>query len=384
MTDTNGGDPPVDELAANFLNEDLSKPENRINVALYGAQAIPEFWAECREHLGLSEDAVLRRVLLAGEQSRPDFQVIEGGKATRWIEAELGGRNVDQLKRYSKAVFDPPEVLSLVGPKVNRHGDPSLSRIAEIAAHIAPVLRETNPPAREVLNCLAEMIRKGVTPETAGPKTQPIPDRLMALPWFAQAVAPLLELDKAGFVLNRTTDPGSLSLRLKAGPSVRCQGSFALLTQRGEGPDFQVPDPAEMGRIFKDPLDRAVPHWRMLLDRVRPRWSAHIAGNKRIGIAPSVLQEHAAEFAAFYRYVRNRLMSGSPPAPETLAMDEEQGLLLVQQGGFTAELTREQASGMAEALAAFAAADRHADLPDAMKARIGRQDPLPGATPGEL
>lgn len=46
--------PPADASAASFLNEDLSKPENRINVALFGAQAIPEFWQRCRVHLGLA------------------------------------------------------------------------------------------------------------------------------------------------------------------------------------------------------------------------------------------------------------------------------------------------------------------------------------------
>ncbi len=327
------------------------------------------------------EDALLRRVTISGDQSRPDFLVHENGRPTRWIEAELGGRNVGQLKRYSEKKLDPPEVLSLVGPEVNRHNDPSLSKIADIAEGVAATLEKTNAPAREVLTCLAEMIRKSVTPERPGPTIQPIPEHLMAQPWFAQAVAPLLELGEAGYVMNRPTDPGSLSLRLRSGPSVHCQGSFALLTQRGAGGDFLVPDPGEMERIFRDPLDRAVPHWRVLLDRVRPRWDAHIAGNKRISIAQSVLLDHTAEFAAFYRYLRNRLMSGSPPAPETLAMDEEQQLLLIQRGGFIAELTRAQAREMAAALAAFAEADRHADLPDDMKAKIRRLNPPKPAVP---
>lgn len=382
MTDASSGGPVPEDAAENFFNEDLSKPENRINVALYGAQAIPAFWEKCREHLKLADDAVLRRVLLAGRQSRPDFQVIEGGRPTRWIEAELGGRNVDQLKRYSEAKLDLPEVLSLVGPKVNRHGDPSLARIAEIADEVAPSLATANPPAREVLTCLAEMIRRSITPEAKGPEDRPIPGRLMALPWFAVAIAPLLELDEAGFLLNRTTDPEALSLRLRAGPCVRCQGSFALLTRRGVGPDFLVPDPAEMERIFRAPLDKAVPHWRMLLDRVRPGWNVHIAGNRRISVAPSVLREHAAEFAAFYRYLRNRLMSGSPPAPETLALDEEQQLLLVQRGGFIAELTRAQAGEMAAALAAFAATERYADLPEDVKPKITRLEPPSPESPG--
>lgn len=42
------------DATASFLDEDLSKPENRINVALFGAQAMPEFWGRCRVHLGLS------------------------------------------------------------------------------------------------------------------------------------------------------------------------------------------------------------------------------------------------------------------------------------------------------------------------------------------
>ena len=47
MPDTSSSSaPPADAASTSFLNEDLSKPENRINVALFGAQAIPAFWEQ--------------------------------------------------------------------------------------------------------------------------------------------------------------------------------------------------------------------------------------------------------------------------------------------------------------------------------------------------
>ena len=61
-------------------------------------------------------------------------------------------------------------------------------------------------------------------------------------------MAPLLDLEKAGRVLNKPTAGGSLSLRVRRGPSVRCKtDSFALLTQRGAAADkdFEVPSPWE-------------------------------------------------------------------------------------------------------------------------------------------
>src|SRR5277367_1298196 len=110
----------------NHTREALARAENRINVLLYAAQGIPQFWAECCTILGLALDAYLRRVILEGRPERPDFLVYDGGVATRWIESELADRDDEQLGNCAKQKLDPPGVISLVGPAVNREGDPSL------------------------------------------------------------------------------------------------------------------------------------------------------------------------------------------------------------------------------------------------------------------
>jgi hypothetical protein len=136
----------------------------------------------------------------------------------------------------------------------------------------------------------------------------------MELPWFCCAVAPLLDLEKAGRVLNKPTAGGSLSLRVRRGPSVRCKtDSFALLTQRGAAADndFEVPSPQEMGRVFRPPLrESVVPLWEGLLSRVYPCWDVHKNGNRRIAIPAEILARHADDFAAIYATLRDCL---TPP-----------------------------------------------------------------------
>jgi hypothetical protein len=84
---------PDPTLPSHFVHEDLSRAENRINVALFGAQAIPEFWSECRGLLGLTSDAYLERVTLRETPARPDFRIIQNGIGHKWLEVELGDRD---------------------------------------------------------------------------------------------------------------------------------------------------------------------------------------------------------------------------------------------------------------------------------------------------
>jgi hypothetical protein len=134
-----------------FLNENLLHAENRINVMVFGTQAIPEFWHGFRDLFGLGDDAWMKRVLIPGRQDRPDFLVLEGDVKRFWIEAELGGRNALQLGCYERARLDPPEVRSLVGPAANPANDPSLERVAAIARDAAGRIGVANRPAVEVL-----------------------------------------------------------------------------------------------------------------------------------------------------------------------------------------------------------------------------------------
>jgi len=298
-------EPPASR-SKTFTHENLARPENRINVALFATQAIPGFWSPCCQLLGLSDNAWIKPVVIDGQQLRPDFQVYEHDEPAGWIEVELGGPDNAQIERY-KAKLSPSRVISLVGPAANSDRLPSLEKVAELARNAAAEIGATNRPAKEVLLYLAKLIKDNIKSETPQPFPQDIPQRLRELPWFTRAVAPLLDLEREGFVVNRPTNSNSLSLRLKSGPSIRCHGSFALVTQRDQN-YFLVPTPQEMDRIFCEPLKEVVKLWEALLCRIYPCWNAQADLRNRIRIDARTVETHADEFAAVYAALRDRLI----------------------------------------------------------------------------
>jgi hypothetical protein len=290
--------------------EDLARAENRINVLLYATQGIPQFWSECRALLGLAPDAYLRRVILDGRPERPDFLVYEGGVATRWIESELADRNDEQLGNYTKKKLDPPGVISLVGPSVNREGDPSLEQIAEVALVVAAKIEPENKPGAEALEFLANLIREHVRPARLRAAQHAIPERLMQEEWFREAAGPLLELMDDGTVVNKPVNPGSLSLRLRR--SLTRAESLSLFSQQGQG-DFEFPRPDVLEEHLADPLRSAVlPTWRALLDSAVPGWPTRTNGRRRVVVPTSRVQANATNFAKAFAAFQNAL---SPPPP---------------------------------------------------------------------
>jgi hypothetical protein len=294
--------------ARDHTREDQSRAENRINVLLYACQAIPDFWRECRDLLGLKPDSYLRRVLVEGRQERPDFLVIEGGIPTRWIESELADRNETQLAHYKDEQLEPREVLSLVGPAVNREGDPSLEAIAALADRAAGEIRQSNPPGAEVLSFLAELIREHVRPSKLRPTLHDVPERL-GMPWFERAAGPLLHLMADKTVENITSNPVSLSLQLRRG--LRGTIAMSLLTQRGLG-NFSFPSPVRMEHYLVVSVWQEVgTAWTALCDGVQPGWRHRMDASQRISVPPADVERHADLFAAAFRAIRDSLSPGA-------------------------------------------------------------------------
>lgn len=301
----------------NHVKEDLARAENRINVILYAAQGIPQFWAKCRDILGLAPDAYLRREIIEGRSHRPDFLVYEGGIPTRWIESELADRDGGQLGDYAEQKLDPPSVISLVGPTVNREGDPSLEQIADAARVVAEEIEGENKPGAEVLEFLADLIQEHIRPSKLRPAEHPVPERLMKEAWFQEAAGPLLELMEDKTVVNKTTSPNSLSLRLQR--TLNTTTSLALFTQQGLG-NFKFPTPAELEKHLADPLRSAVlPAWRALLESAVPGWETRVEG-VRVAVPVAIVQANATRFAGAFAAFRDCLSppphtSGSQPTP---------------------------------------------------------------------
>ena len=109
-----------------FANEDISKPENRINLSLFGLFLINDFRTWILEKLGLPTDAVIFPSVNLKGGIRPDFAVHNlDDKPIAYIEVEID-KDFGQLQNF-RNLLDVP-VFSIWGKK-EYNGDLNLVEI---------------------------------------------------------------------------------------------------------------------------------------------------------------------------------------------------------------------------------------------------------------
>ena len=87
-----------------FVNEDVSKPENRVNLALFSLMQQTWFREWFLDKLELATDAVVYPAKTQKEHQRPDFRVATpDGTRSAWIEVELS-KNQEQLEEVSECL----------------------------------------------------------------------------------------------------------------------------------------------------------------------------------------------------------------------------------------------------------------------------------------
>ena len=90
-----------------FVNEDLSRPENRINVAMFGVMVQGWFRTWLLSQLGIAGNAIIYPPTNS-ETMRPDFKIEnpDTRETLGWIEVEIG-RDPGQLSRYQDHFAEP-------------------------------------------------------------------------------------------------------------------------------------------------------------------------------------------------------------------------------------------------------------------------------------
>lgn len=287
--------------------EDLLKQENRVNMMLYGAHSIREFWEPLSFRLGVPQGSWLTREVIEAKEGRPDFILNGSGLTTGCIEVELGLPESTQLRRYHDEGYDP--VICIVGRQGGLHGHVSLEEVATLARSVATRLHTINRPAAEVLTLLAETIRDALDGFRARAVEQPIPAHLLGLPWFVAVIEPLSALRTARYVVNRTISSRSLSLQLERVPCMSGK-RLALLTQKNPAL-FLVPVPEEMARVLGGPMDDVTTAWSDVLSNTLPNWPLFKDGNKRIRIEAKILERNYRAFTAVFAHLAQRVL-GAP------------------------------------------------------------------------
>ena len=109
-----------------FVNEDLSKVENRINVALFGLLGHNWLRGWLLSELDLPAEAIIYPPKNQ-EEVRPDFKIALNGTTLVWVEVEVGTDQA-QVVRYRESLNEP--VKTIWGRKADS-ADLSLEEIAE-------------------------------------------------------------------------------------------------------------------------------------------------------------------------------------------------------------------------------------------------------------
>ena len=106
-----------------FVNEDLKKPENRVNVALFFSMQQNWFREWFLHKLDLDPNAIVYPPKNTEKRTRPDLVVVKCGKRLAWVEVELS-KNSGQLREYEKQYNEPIKAVW------GESGDLSLVEIA--------------------------------------------------------------------------------------------------------------------------------------------------------------------------------------------------------------------------------------------------------------
>ena len=143
--------PSTDDL---FLNEDLSRPENRVNVALFGLMPQDWFREWFLAQLGLTTDAVVYPPK-NWNGARPDLKVAgRDGSTLAWVEVELSS-NAAQAEDYERRYSEP---IKTVWGRQSNGGNLSLDEIAD------RLRNQTNLPLQTAINVqhLIGLIQEGL------------------------------------------------------------------------------------------------------------------------------------------------------------------------------------------------------------------------------
>lgn len=143
-----------------FIHEDINKPENRINLALFSLMQQDRIREWLLAKLGQPTDAVVYPS--KGRHGlRPDLKVVRSCSTLAWVEVELG-KDEEQAKSYRDTFCEPVKIIC--GKKIDE-GDLSLEEVADYLAE------QTSLPPQVMVNVkhLRELIKHGLGQHSSSP-----------------------------------------------------------------------------------------------------------------------------------------------------------------------------------------------------------------------
>ena len=236
-----------------FVNEDISKPENRVNLALFSLMQQDWFREWLLKSLCLPADAVVYPPANVHSR-RPDLKVVHDGSVLAMIEVELG-TDRGQAEDY-RETFHNQEVKTIWG-KRKSGGDLSLEEIAEFLEEP----RCLSPQTRMNVQHLSKLIEEGLSGHSPSGERGNVSEQM----WEHTLVVALR--DRLGDRLVATTDRVGIG-HVKA--DTVGQKGFSLKVNRrdrsGEVALFSIRGGAHLIFPSRQRLNRCLPNHRAEVD----------------------------------------------------------------------------------------------------------------------
>lgn len=217
-----------------FVREDIAKPENRVNLALFHLQMNEDFHIWFCSKLCIPTNSLIYPTKnLLGD--RPDLAIKNNGTLLGYIEVELGDENQPQLSAYRKKYqTENSRVYSITG-KSHHGSDLSLEEISEFLSE-----RINNTPHSQAylsMLYLRDLI-DAYSDNTASNKRSAVNNEVLNSPFVSRLLeglknyAPDPDLKKAvpGRYYCDTIGKNGFSLRVYSHISTDSNKSVALLS----------------------------------------------------------------------------------------------------------------------------------------------------------
>ena len=284
-----------------FVNEYLSHPENRINVALFGLMAQDWFRTWLLSRLGMPETSIVFPPTNTGAQ-RPDFAIEDPatGKTLAWLEVEVGS-DEGQLGRYKEHFEKEFGKEGCVKSICGRAGDLSLECIASRLTSELDA-RTLAPQPELSVRLLRKLIEQALGEATSASKPVQVSER-MKDHWLVRRLMHRLG-DRLDFDLKRAV-PGYLkaNARGERGFSLRVFSPISsgrevsILHVRGGAEEVRFASRAHLERYLSDHCAETIAAWCNLVRRIGG--NIEVVGETQvpIRIQRPAFEEHEAEFA---------------------------------------------------------------------------------------
>ena len=230
--------------------EDLSKTENRINVALFGLLGHDWLRTWLLSKLGLPGNAIVYPPKNQNEV-RPDFKIALSGTTLAWVEVEIG-TDPGQIIRYRKSLSEP--VKTIWGRKADS-ADLSLEEIAEFMSKRCTAFPALTSQVSVQIQHLIEQIEQALDGRSSYQPRNNVSEEMQRHPLFrglAERLGAKLEQTtrkvSIGCLKADTNGPKGFSIRVNSTKST--SGTLSLMAISGGHPNVRFPSEIKLRKYL--------------------------------------------------------------------------------------------------------------------------------------